>query len=160
MSFQDQWIEELNYRNDHRTRAAEADRFKFDEKRMVAILPAIDPETEEPFEEPLGAGEAVEVPVTFEVCSTCDGKGSHVDPSIDASGFCPEDADDTEAYFSGAYDVPCYGCGGKRVEPVLPDPDKEGLTEEQRAALKGRLDALRYEAEFAAEREAERRFGC
>ena len=61
------------------------------------------------------------------VCPLCDGKGHHVNPSIDANGLSAEDfaedPDFREDYFSGTYDVPCYQCGGLRVV-VEPDPDR------------------------------------
>lgn len=51
------------------------------------------------------------------VCPTCNGKGSHVNPSIDSNGLSPEDMDDDqwESYWSGAYDVICIDCAGKNV---------------------------------------------
>jgi excinuclease UvrABC ATPase subunit len=63
--------------------------------------------------------EAILVRLRYEVCPTCDGKGSHVNPSIDAHGISPEefaeDPDFVESYFRGDYDVPCHLCHGKRV---------------------------------------------
>lgn len=62
------------------------------------------------------------VPAIYEVCGTCDGKGAHVNPSIDAHGISPEelsdDPDFREAYFAGHYDVRCVECNGRRVVPV------------------------------------------
>jgi len=55
----------------------------------------------------------------FAVCPTCDGNGTHVNPSIDSEGISAEqfyeDPDFEEAYFSGVYDVACAECGGQRV---------------------------------------------
>lgn len=55
----------------------------------------------------------------FEVCPTCEGHGTHVNPSIDAGGisreFFEDDPDFAEAYTSGGYDVTCSGCDGLRV---------------------------------------------
>lgn len=72
-------------------------------------------------------------PCRFVVCDTCGGKGSHVNPSIDAHGITQEEFDEDpefrENYFSGAYDVPCYECHGKRVVPEI---DEESLTVDQR----------------------------
>ena len=66
----------------------------------------------------------------FAVCPTCEGKGSHVNPSIDAHGLSSEDfaedPDFAEDYFSGAYDVPCAECGGQRV---VPQCSAEGCSE-------------------------------
>lgn len=79
----------------------------------------------------------------YEVCGTCDGKGSHVNPDIDCGGISGDDpfweddydydddwdyCDDddgpqrqTSRYMRGDYDVACYECGGKRVVPVPRD---------------------------------------
>lgn len=52
----------------------------------------------------------------WKVCETCDGRGTHVNPSIDAHGISSEDFDEDpdfrEEYMSGMYDVPCYECSG------------------------------------------------
>jgi hypothetical protein len=65
----------------------------------------------------------VEVPIRFEVCPTCEGRGRHVNPSIDSHGISVEefyeDPDFAEDYMSGVYDVPCYECGGKNVVPEI-----------------------------------------
>ncbi len=61
------------------------------------------------------------VPCKYEVCTRCEGKGTHVNPSIDGHGLTRDDfADDpdfAEDYFNGVYDVKCYQCCGTRVEP-------------------------------------------
>lgn len=98
--------------------------------------------------------EQVEVNIEWEVCPTCGGRGSHVNPSIDCNGLSAEDFHDdpdfAESYFSGAYDVPCYECGGKNVVPVcLDEKVNEYLHEEAQAR-----------AEMRAEYLAERRMGC
>lgn len=58
----------------------------------------------------------------FEVCPLCEGRGKHVNPSIDAHGLSREDFDEDpdfeESYFRGDYDVRCTLCGGERVVPV------------------------------------------
>lgn len=42
-------------------------------------------------------GEEIEIPAEYDVCGTCDGRGSHVNPSIDAHGISPEEfAEDPE----------------------------------------------------------------
>jgi hypothetical protein len=103
-------LEERNYANDRRV-LARNDRWwaSVDEGRMVATL-----ETE--------AKPWVQTVVRFqyETCPTCDGKGTHVNPSIDASGLTGEDMSDPdfrEDYLSGVYNVPCYHCHAKRVIP-------------------------------------------
>lgn len=146
--------DDRNYWGDHRVRAGErGDWYKsLDESRMKAVVILYGSDDEGDFDE------EVEVPVKFEVCSTCDGKGHHVNPSIDAGGISAEqfhdDPDFAEEYFSGAYDVPCYGCGGRRVEAVL---DRDRCDAD---TLK-RLDAKwEDEAESRRERDAERRMGA
>ena len=98
-----------------------------------------------------------EIPGRFEVCGICDGKGSHVNPSIDAHGLGPddfaEDPDFADAYFSGAYDQTCNECRGKRVVMVHNLPDDSPALK----ALHARWDDA--DAHFA-EVEAERRAGC
>jgi predicted methyltransferase len=70
-------------------------------------------------------GEEVEhtVYLKFELCHLCEGRGSHVNPSIDSHGLSREDFDDdpdfAEDYMQGAYDVPCSICHGRRVEAVV-----------------------------------------
>lgn len=69
----------------------------------------------------------ITVPAVFSVCPLCGGKGSHVNPSIDAGGITSDDefwGDDEDpmtgesCYMRGDYDVECYECHGKRVVPV------------------------------------------
>lgn len=61
------------------------------------------------------------IPCKYEVCDRCEGKGTHVNPSIDGHGLTRDDfADDpdfAEDYFAGRYDVSCYECNGLRVTP-------------------------------------------
>ena len=103
-------LEERNYANDRRV-LARNDRWwaSTDESRMVATL-----ETEaKPWVQTV-------VRFVYVACTLCDGKGSHVNPSIDASGLTGEDMSDpdfAEDYLSGVYDVPCNLCHGKRVIP-------------------------------------------
>jgi len=132
-------IEEESYRNDGRVRALAGKWWKrIDDKRMVAVV-----EVDE---------EEREVPITFEVCGTCDGRGTHVNPSIDAGGLTAEDfADDpdfAEDYRSGVHDVTCYECDGRRVVPVCQDDEVNEEIANQQA------DDAAYRAEVAAERRA------
>jgi len=64
----------------------------------------------------------VELPGRYEVCSRCQGKGTHVNPAIDGNGLSAEDfaedPDFEEAYFAGHYDITCQECQGQRVVPV------------------------------------------
>jgi len=60
-----------------------------------------------------------ELATRMEVCPTCRGYGTHVNPAVDAGGFEPDDPADIEDYLSGVYDVVCYECGGANVVPVV-----------------------------------------
>lgn len=126
----------------------------FDEKKMLLTI-RIEDEDENHTE--------VSFPAKFDVCGVCSGKGSHVNPSIDDNGITAEDWDrdwsyeDREAYMSGAYDVQCYGCHGKRVIPVI---DEMRLTKEQKAHLDEYHKQLQDEAEFQQLCAMERRMGC
>jgi len=62
---------------------------------------------------------------TWGVCPTCDGRGSHVDPSIDRNGFQPDGPDDMEAYIHGQFDMICNECQGRRVVPIPSEYVKE-----------------------------------
>lgn len=72
-------------------------------------------------------GKELSVPARYEVCDLCEGKGKHVNPSIDSHGISLEDFDDDpdfgEDYFSGRYDVLCAQCCGEKITPV-PDYDR------------------------------------
>jgi hypothetical protein len=65
--------------------------------------------------------ETFTVPFKFVVCDLCNGRGTHVNPSIDSNGLTSEDFDQDddfrESYFSGAYDVLCCKCHGNKVAP-------------------------------------------
>lgn len=94
----------------------------------------------------------------YQVCPVCQGRGTHVNPSIDCGGLSDEDFRDDpdfrDDYFGGAYDVTCYTCRGNRV---VPEPD-EGACDPE--ALKVWRERERERAAYAAERAAERRMGC
>ncbi len=82
-------------------------------------------------------------------CPTCEGRGTHVNPSIDSNGISAEEMDEhgeefRRDYISGVYDVRCSQCRGLRV---VPDDEEYELD----------LDA-RYEMDL--EMEAERRVGA
>jgi RecJ-like exonuclease len=106
---------------------------RIDERRMVAIILVDDGE---------GCETEVEIPIEFDVCDTCEGKGTHVNPSIDAHGITEDewgqwDSDEQEFYMSGGYDVECHECAGKRVIPV---PAETRMTDEQKTALEYATD--------------------
>ncbi len=92
--------------------------------------------------------EVLELPCCYEICGTCRGAGKHVNPSIDSCGLSREDFDDpdfTEDYFSGVYDVSCFQCGGKRV---VPEVDREHLSEGQKAIFKRLQEKMRDDADY------------
>ena len=95
------------------------------------------------------------LPCRWEVCPTCDGNGTHVNPSIDAHGLTREDFDDdpgfAEDYHGGVYNVICYECGGRRVVAV-PDENRSDP-----AVLKTFNDEVQAEADYRAICAAERR---
>jgi hypothetical protein len=74
------------------------------------------------------------VPFKWEVCSTCEGRGKHVNPNVDAHGITGDEwaewgDEEQSAYLGGRYDVTCYECGGRRVVAV---PDFDRITDEAR----------------------------
>jgi hypothetical protein len=91
-------IDDLNYLRDPRN-------CKRDPERIYVFEETDDGEVEH------------EIPTRWAVCPVCEGKGSHVNPSIDSGGLTGEDfANDPEFmedYFSGQYDQPCNRCGGR-----------------------------------------------
>ena len=117
---------------------------RFDERRMVFRLED-------------NQGLEVEVPAVWEVCGTCEGQGSHVNPSIDSHGISAEefyeDPDFAEDYFSGRYDVPCNECGGRRVSPTV---SPNASAELRRLAEEWERGHYEMEACY----EAERRMGA
>jgi hypothetical protein len=145
-------FEDSNYASDFRVRAGECRTFKsINANRMLGTITVYGEDNEGDFEEDR------EVPIKFDVCPTCDGKGSHVNPSIDCNGLTQEDfaedPDFAEEYIAGRYDVPCYGCNGQRVVAVI---DEDRCAPE---TLKLVRDKQQADAEYAAERRSEARFG-
>lgn len=119
-----------------------------DKIKMVSLVTVWGEDDDGDFEED------IEASIEFELCDLCNGKGTHVNPSIDAHGLSADDfagdPDFEEVYFSGGYDVRCALCHGDRVVPVLVD---DGI----RARVEAGLTANR---EIDAMMEAERRMGA
>ena len=96
----------------------------------------------------------IRIPVELIVCTSCDGKGSYVNPNIDRNGIDPDDFDLDpeffEAYRGGSFDLPCAHCQGLRVIPVP-------IEEEMRKRVQEGLDE---EAEYQAMVQAEIDFGA
>lgn len=127
------------------------------DKMKATLLLYCDDECEE-----CGGGcceEEVEVPIKFKVCPTCEGKGKHVNPSIDSHGITADEWDrdwsyeDRENYMSGFYDVRCYECNGERVVPEI----DEQLADKK--ILKRYYDHMQFLGEMARERAWEMKYG-
>jgi hypothetical protein len=76
------------------------------------------------------------LPVKMEVCPTCQGRGTHVNPSIDAGGITEDDEDfwhdDEDENWGGSRyqnDITCQTCGGRNVVAGIDrsHSDKEAL---------------------------------
>ena len=106
-------------------------------------------------------GETQKLPLHRIVCPTCDGRGSHVNPSIDSHGLTAddfyEDPDFARDYMAGAYDVVCSECGGHNV---VDDVDYERAKTECPDLLKRWEDYLQEQYNYEAECRAERRMGA
>ncbi|MDA8140766.1 MAG: hypothetical protein M0036_19130 [Desulfobacteraceae bacterium] len=143
-------IENMNYYNDRRVCGANNTKWyqAIDEKAMTATV-SWDNEDGEPVEKT--------VPFRWDVCPTCEGKGRHVNPGIDANGLTSEDfyddPDFAEDYARGVYDVACYECGGRRVVPVI------NLSEED-PDYKSYLRSCEIDAAYDAEVRMERMMGA
>lgn len=156
-----------NYEEDSRVRAARnGDWYEaIDESSGIVVVRVYDEwvageklEDGETLPEGVEEDGTAELPFVYEVCQICDGKGKHVNPSIDAGGISGEDfyadPDFAEEYMRGVYDVQCYGCGGKRVVPQI---DEKKANPE---LVKLYQDRAEFEADFEAMCRAERRMGC
>jgi hypothetical protein len=152
LTVEDKTMSEFNYANDSRVQGSHRRWWKtLEASRLRATITVYGEDAEGDFEEDR------EVPVKFEVCPTCDGKGSHVNPSVDCDGLTAEDfaedPDFLDEYVSGRYDVPCYECHGERVVPVI---NEERCDPETLRLVRERQDADLEEARMRA---SEARFG-
>jgi hypothetical protein len=158
-------IDDLNYYNDPRVIAGEKG------SRLFEIVTKNDAMTghyligDDEFAEEIGAKWSdkafefyVEVALHYEVCPTCEGKGHHVNPSIDANGLTASDFEDDpdfrREYMSGTYDVQCYGCKGLRVVPEI---DWDKVNPKVREIIE---KIEKADAEYAAISRAERAMGA
>ena len=101
------------------------------------------------------------LPVKMEVCPTCQGRGVHTNPSIDAGGIADDsdiwdDCDEygENNYLSGRYDVTCHTCHGRNVVATI---DREGA---DKKVLEVWEEMERDEAEYQATCRAERLMGA
>ena len=156
-------MDDYNYYSDHRVRAGESSKWyhSITKDRNFAFVDIQDwiedwIESGHPLVEELSFNENghVKVPLAWEVCPTCNGKGTHVNPSIDCGGLSSDsfadDPDFEDSYFSGVYDVQCYGCCGDRVLPFCADEEVNKILDEK----------AEEEAYHQSERDAERRMGA
>jgi hypothetical protein len=98
-----------------------------------------------------------ELPSRWATCDVCDGRGTCVNPAIDAGGLSEDFRDDPDFmddYRRGAYDEPCRRCGGRTTIRVL---DRESCEDELLALYDADAQA---EAEYEAICRAERAMGA
>lgn len=100
-------------------------------------------------------------PLKYEVCPTCQGRGKHVNPSIDRNGITSDEMHELgeefrRDYLSGRYDVTCSGCLGKRVSTAV---DSDRLDESQKHFLEAVQKEIEADYEFRSMQLAERRMG-
>jgi len=97
------------------------------------------------------------IPMRKEVCPSCHGNGSYVNPNIDSHGIGVdefyEDPDFEESYLAGHYDMTCEECEGTNVIDVV---NKDFATPEM---VKFVADWYTDYYESLAEQEAEMRMG-
>jgi RecJ-like exonuclease len=118
------------------------------------------------YDEDTDIEEEFDLPSKMEVCSHCEGHGTHLTPSIGehaytSEEFCEEfDEEQREEYFKrgGIYDVTCYNCKGKNVVSVIDRCACEGnkvLSDILVKFDKQEQDRYYSEAESRAERRME-----
>lgn len=103
------------------------------------------------------------LPCRMEVCGACGGRGSYVNPAIDAHGIGADewadwDEDDRQGYLDGRYDVACEECRGQRVVPV-PEEPSGCSSASHKAAWAAYCEWSDDEGNYRAERAAEIRMG-
>lgn len=153
-------IEDYNYANDSRVRAARSRVYTY--RDGYVVFGEID--TEYAPQEVLDMGQLDDegyclwVPVRlgpYEVCDCCGGRGHVVDPAIDCGGITSDefadDPDFADRYYNGAFDITCPQCRGLRVvrHPELPEVLARWIAELERER----------DADYA-DRLSEIRFGC
>ena len=91
------------------------------------------------------------MPTKRRICWKCDGKGTHVNPSIDGHGLTREDFDEDpdfkEAYMRGDYDIQCTTCKGEKVisVAVLPKGWPDNIKDDWRRMREEKMAAEREE---------------
>lgn len=106
----------------------------------------------------------ISLPTKREVCSRCEGHGSHLRPSIGEHAYSARafdrafpEVEDKEEYFKrgGIYDVTCHDCKGQNVVSVV-DEDACNRDPELKKLLKLYKDHERAREECDRESAAER----
>ena len=72
----------------------------------------------------LGGSATVQCETKYEICPTCNGRGTHTNPNIDCGGITASEwaewgPEEQDHYMSGGYDVTCYTCHGEKVVQQL-----------------------------------------
>ena len=105
-------------------------------------------------EEEDGEPGVLEIECKFEVCPTCDGRGSYVNPNIDRHGLSREDFDEDpeffEEYRSGMYDQECGHCKGMRVIPIPLDENIRKRIRQDEAEREAYYREIQAEIDFGA----------
>ncbi len=91
------------------------------------------------------------LPGKNEMCSSCKGTGTMVNPNIDGNGLSPDDPDLDEdfwhSYRTGVFDIDCNACDGEKIIQVI---DEARLTKRQRIIFNDWLKQERFEAQERA----------
>lgn len=110
----------------------------------------------------LGGSATVQCETKYEICPTCQGRGTHTNPNIDCGGITASewaewDEYEKDYYMSGGYDVTCSQCNGEKVIQTFEYDTKNPLYN----WCCERLNEY-YEAQYDYAREvaAERRWGA
>jgi hypothetical protein len=152
---------------DHRYLARTANWWKSYDKRTRIVVVELADELKEELEDSeiitlINEEGCASFPFEFRVCSTCNGYGTHVNPSIDSHGITSEEWDrdwsyeDRENYMSGFYDVSCYECGG---EKVVPEVVESSLSPAQKKLWNLIQRRCQEDASYAIERQREIEMG-
>ena len=113
----------------------------FDESKMLATIDELEIDGE--------LKEDIKVVCYFEVCGTCNGKGTHVNPAVDSNGITGDEwnrdwsYEGQQDYLNGLYDVTCYECDGKRV---VPEPSEHMNKRDIVRAIQDQRERDSYEA--------------
>ena len=110
----------------------------------------------------LGGSATVQCETKYQVCPTCNGRGTHTNPNIDCGGITASEwaewgPEEQDYYMSGGYDVTCSHCNGQRVIQELEYETTNPLYNWCCERLQEHYEA---QYEYAREVAAERRWGA